>query len=76
MRFRIGPLARAVRNDAEYVAPVAGVSDVDQSLAAAAGCSSSSKCPRRCSQASTTRLGAATITQITKNSGQPVAVAT
>src|SRR6185437_12027613 len=36
----------------------------------------SSKCPRRCSQLSRIRLGIATSTQIAKNSGQPVALAT
>jgi hypothetical protein len=37
---------------------------------------SSSKCPRRCSQASRIRLGTATSTQIAKKSGHPVAFAT
>ncbi len=35
-----------------------------------------SKCLRFCSHASSTRLGIATSTQITKNSGHPVAFAT
>jgi hypothetical protein len=37
---------------------------------------SAAKCPRRSSQASSTRLGPATRTQITKNSGHPAAFAT
>ena len=35
-----------------------------------------SKCPRFCSHASRIRLGTATMTQMTKNSGQPTAFAT
>ena len=34
-----------------------------------------SKCPRRCNQVNSIRLGIATSTQIAKNSGHPVALA-
>src|SRR6266446_5331205 len=67
---------RRHRNRADRAPEKHGLFSLSSRLNQTLAAPSSSKCPRRCSQASSRRLGIAVAAQIAKNHTQPVAAAT